>query len=366
MSPSTATKDYYHILGVAKDTDDAEIKKSYYKLAKKFHPDKNKDPNAEEKFKEISKAYETLSDATKRRIYDLQNNFESTTTSYTKTTYAPKSANYTFFTETDDTDANTSSGNTSYKWYQFSSNDRKNASSKSGEYSSSKPGYAKNNPNSSDRTKNFYEEYKKYFDSSFYAYDSDESDVNMDDLHSDWKNTKAKNSNQRSAYNSNGNRPKWNKNWATEDLPKNKANSSFSEDSFYFNENSSTNNTNNSDPSDPFDLLEAFAMYKLFSQMSDRLLKDLNDDETLLNIAKFLSTFNANRGANNRNKSAKSAKSTKNEDQSPSSREPKLNRKFRQSYDSNSNSDFVFNEADKPANNYTVSFVFFVTFSFSF
>ncbi len=64
--------DYYSILGVSKKSNDVEIKKAYKKLAIKYHPDKNQsDPNTEEKFKKISKAYQTLSDKSKRKMYDL-------------------------------------------------------------------------------------------------------------------------------------------------------------------------------------------------------------------------------------------------------------------------------------------------------
>ena len=55
-------KDYYKILGVDKKATDDELKKAYRKLALKYHPDKNQDPGAEEKFKEIAEAYEVLSD----------------------------------------------------------------------------------------------------------------------------------------------------------------------------------------------------------------------------------------------------------------------------------------------------------------
>jgi molecular chaperone DnaJ len=64
-------KDYYKTLGVAKDAKPDEIKKSYRKLARQFHPDANKgDTKAEDRFKEISEAYDVLSDATRRKEYD--------------------------------------------------------------------------------------------------------------------------------------------------------------------------------------------------------------------------------------------------------------------------------------------------------
>jgi curved DNA-binding protein len=65
-------KDFYQILGVATTADDATLKSAYRKLAKEYHPDTNKDPNAEAKFKEINEAYDTLKDANKRAQYDLE------------------------------------------------------------------------------------------------------------------------------------------------------------------------------------------------------------------------------------------------------------------------------------------------------
>ena len=64
-------KDYYEVLGLARDASEEDIKKSYRKLAMKYHPDRNPDnPKAEEQFKEAKEAYETLSDDQKRAAYD--------------------------------------------------------------------------------------------------------------------------------------------------------------------------------------------------------------------------------------------------------------------------------------------------------
>ena len=63
-------KDYYEVLGVSKDATDAEIKSAFRKLAKKYHPDVSKEPDAAEKFKECQEAYAVLSDPSKRKQYD--------------------------------------------------------------------------------------------------------------------------------------------------------------------------------------------------------------------------------------------------------------------------------------------------------
>ncbi len=70
--------DYYQILGVSRDADPKTIKSAYRRLIKEYHPDINKEDNAEIKFKEIQKAYEVLSDEQKKHEYDMygHNNYE--------------------------------------------------------------------------------------------------------------------------------------------------------------------------------------------------------------------------------------------------------------------------------------------------
>src|SRR5947209_11656315 len=63
-------RDFYEILGVPRTANQKEIQRSYRKLARTYHPDVNKDPAAEERFKEVSEAYDVLSDPELRRRYD--------------------------------------------------------------------------------------------------------------------------------------------------------------------------------------------------------------------------------------------------------------------------------------------------------
>ncbi|MSZ77570.1 MAG: DnaJ domain-containing protein, partial [Actinobacteria bacterium] len=64
------SQDLYDLLGVARDADADAIKKAYRRLARQLHPDVNPDPETQEKFKEVSRAYEVLSDPQKRAAYD--------------------------------------------------------------------------------------------------------------------------------------------------------------------------------------------------------------------------------------------------------------------------------------------------------
>ena len=70
-------KDFYKVLGVSQSANQDEINKAYRKLARKYHPDLNHDPSAVEKFKDISEAYDVLSNADQRKKYDAIRQFGS-------------------------------------------------------------------------------------------------------------------------------------------------------------------------------------------------------------------------------------------------------------------------------------------------
>lgn len=69
-------KDYYKIMGVSQDASEKDIKMAYRKLARKYHPDISKEPNAEEHFKEVGEAYEVLKDPSKRTEYDQYRKYQ--------------------------------------------------------------------------------------------------------------------------------------------------------------------------------------------------------------------------------------------------------------------------------------------------
>ena len=76
-------RDYYEILGVSPDAGEEELKKSYHKLALKYHPDRNpNDPVAQEKFMEVAEAYYVLNDTKKRSLYDRHGHNESQSSNY--------------------------------------------------------------------------------------------------------------------------------------------------------------------------------------------------------------------------------------------------------------------------------------------
>jgi len=65
-----AHKDYYEVLGVARDASEGDLQRAYRKLARKFHPDISEAPDAEERFKELGTAYEVLKHPDHRKLYD--------------------------------------------------------------------------------------------------------------------------------------------------------------------------------------------------------------------------------------------------------------------------------------------------------
>ena len=79
-------KDYYQVLNIQKTASDDDVRRAYRSLALQFHPDKNNSPGAEEKFKEISEAYEVLSDSAKRHDYDRATASEAQRTSNSNST----------------------------------------------------------------------------------------------------------------------------------------------------------------------------------------------------------------------------------------------------------------------------------------
>ena len=178
-------------------------------------------------------------------MYDLQNDFDltkknekdpSTNGQTARSAQSPKSTNYTF---TKESETKTNQGEyQDRKWFKFTSdktNHHKTFNTKPKyEGMNFKPGFMPN-PNASTQRKNFYEEYKKYFDSDvdFDELSDDGSLNNMEDLNNDWKNktnnntNKKTNNNKSNSYNG-STRPKWNKNWTTEENNKSQAEDSFS------------------------------------------------------------------------------------------------------------------------------------------
>ena len=129
--------DYYEVLGVSKTATQDEIKKAYRTLAFKYHPDRNPDnPEAEEKFKQISAAYDVLGDESKRKDYDLGGYQTNQGNPYGNSSYQQRQYQYTYSNPfgTDDTywqwftgggsNQNTSNSNGNQSQYHYYDNSR--------------------------------------------------------------------------------------------------------------------------------------------------------------------------------------------------------------------------------------------------
>ena len=130
--------DYYEILGVSKNATQDEIKKAYRTLAFKYHPDRNPDnPEAEEKFKQISAAYDTLGDEGKRRDYDL-GGYQSGSNPYSNQSQYQRQYQYTYsnpfgtddsywqwFTGGQNSNGQSSNNNSSNQYYNNSYTEQK-------------------------------------------------------------------------------------------------------------------------------------------------------------------------------------------------------------------------------------------------
>jgi len=264
MAPSVAS-DYYKLLEVAKNASENDIKKSYYKLAKKWHPDKNQEPGAEEHFKEISKAYEVLTDAKKRHQYDLQSPESREKGSKSEKTHKTyyKKYRYTYTDDDGDGDDDEASNekkneNFDYKWFTENDFDEADHNDEFGR---------------SYQRKFYEEEMPPSYDSRFKK-----------------KKTKHRNRSQR---------PKWNNDWSFEDQQQQQRQ--------YEYESQQPNmgyNYQNYEPSsyqgiprtsfrfpttDPFEIFEAFAMYKMFKDMSSQIFGDISNEDLLYNFASFIS-----------------------------------------------------------------------------
>jgi curved DNA-binding protein CbpA len=247
-------KNFYRILGVRKDTSENDLKKSYYKLAKQWHPDKNKSSNAEEYFKEIKKAYETLSDPEKRRIYDLQHDTniggDSTRSKYqsTRSSSSPSSRNNFSAKRTGTSKARAKKSEKDYE-----------------------PTYNDDASDESDYDNSHHDDYRRYFKSDFFNFDRESGGPDEEKFKNEKKSAK------KSATTRASSRPKWNNNWSNEDEENDSGGDMFNE--FVF--KTSVN---------PFELFETIAMYKLLSQMSYGLFE--NDMQTLYNLSELISLMN--------------------------------------------------------------------------
>ncbi|CAF1128984.1 unnamed protein product [Rotaria sp. Silwood1] len=239
-------RDCYAILGVKSTATDDEIKKAYRKKALQYHPDKNSSTTAEETFKEISKAYETLSDVDKRRIYDLQQQKSSTTTTTTKSAphqhkqetsfktsfHAPGQPHFTFNTSTTN-DGSTSSRSARFRFNRMGQDSFTNFHQRNPHFTNTffdpfrrrfrSPGFSFFDSTNSHISSDNDDDDDGIGDDDDVEHDRQNSTLGSDDLDFDSAPPTHRSSQTRFATRS---RPKWNNNWPFENDDDNKSSTS--------------------------------------------------------------------------------------------------------------------------------------------
>ncbi|CAF3731492.1 unnamed protein product [Rotaria sordida] len=239
-------RDCYTILGVKSTATDDEIKKAYRKKALQYHPDKNPSATAEETFKEISKAYETLNDVDKRRTYDLQQQKPSTTTTSTKSAsqqqhkqetsfktsfHAPGQPHFTFNTSTTN-DGSTSSRSARFRFHRMGQDPFTNVHQRHSHFNNT-----------------FFDPFRRHFRSPGFSFfdstnshissdnDDDDDGIGDDEVEHDRNNSTfgsddfdfdSASPTRRSSQTrfTTKSRPKWNNNWPFDDVDDNKSSTS--------------------------------------------------------------------------------------------------------------------------------------------
>ena len=223
---ATEKRDYYEVLGVSKNATDDEIKKAFRHLAMKYHPDVNKSPDAESKFKEINQAYSVLIDKDKRSLYDQfghgavdgtwgagegnsnyasNQNTNSSYESYDDVFNDPDFFDMfnSFYGEQAEEEFNnnqstTSSSNTNKTNHQSSFNDNKRRSNNSNRTYTKKTSQTNTNRTYSKGTR--YSSQKSYYQTMNNDFDDDDDDFFDDNDYYEYKNTYSHNYSSNNSY----------------------------------------------------------------------------------------------------------------------------------------------------------------------